>query len=229
MKLLCGVFLFFILSVQTMANNCYQQPVHRDLVQISESPKVLIIENFLTPLECDYIIKEARPHLKRSMVVDNSGKSFEVLDNTRTSEGMWFPQLPKDHILRDLEERIAAITQFPRENGEALQVLHYGVGAEYRPHHDYFDPATPGGKQCCDRGGQRVATFMIYLHTTEEGGETIFPRAHLSIKPVKGTAVLFYDCLPDGRVDPQTLHGGAPVIAGEKWIITKWIRPGKFR
>ena len=27
----------------------------------------------------------------------------------------------------------------------------------------------------------------------------------------------------------QTLHGGAPVIAGEKWIATKWLREREFK
>jgi prolyl 4-hydroxylase len=25
-----------------------------------------------------------------------------------------------------------------------------------------------------------------------------------------------------------TLHGGAPVLAGEKWVATKWLRQGVF-
>jgi prolyl 4-hydroxylase len=26
------------------------------------------------------------------------------------------------------------------------------------------------------------------------------------------------------QLDPLTLHGGAPVLAGDKWIMTKWMR-----
>ncbi len=26
----------------------------------------------------------------------------------------------------------------------------------------------------------------------------------------------------------KTLHGGAPVTAGEKWVATKWLREGVF-
>jgi prolyl 4-hydroxylase len=69
----------------------------------------------------------------------------------------------------------------------------------------------------------------MYLHTTEEGGETIFPRANVSVKPIKGNAVLFYNCLPSGQEDTLSLHGGAPVKKGEKWIATKWLRSGVFR
>ena len=27
----------------------------------------------------------------------------------------------------------------------------------------------------------------------------------------------------------KTLHGGAPVEAGEKWVATKWLREGEFK
>ena len=48
----------------------------------------------------------------------------------------------------------------------------------------------------------------------------------LSVTPVKGNAVFFsYD-----RPHPMTrsLHGGAPVIEGEKWVATKWLRERRF-
>ena len=43
---------------------------------------------------------------------------------------------------------------------------------------------------------------------------------------MRGSAVFFsYD-----RADPatRTLHGGAPVLAGEKWVATKWLRERTF-
>ena len=44
------------------------------------------------------------------------------------------------------------------ENGEGLQVLHYGVGEKYEPHYDYFlDEFNT------KNGGQRVATVLMYL------------------------------------------------------------------
>jgi prolyl 4-hydroxylase len=46
------------------------------------------------------------------------------------------------------------------------------------------------------------------------------------VAPIKGNAVFFsYD-----RPHPmtRTLHGGAPVVKGEKWVTTKWMREGRF-
>jgi prolyl 4-hydroxylase len=118
------------------------------------------------------------------------------------------------------------LLSWPVSHGEGLQVLHYGPGAQYRPHHDYFDPDLPGSSRILERGGQRVATLVMYLNTPEEGGATTFPEAGITVHAVAGHAVFFsYD-----RPDPatRTLHGGAPVIAGEKWVATKWLREGAF-
>lgn len=42
-------------------------------------------------------------------------------------------------------------------------------------------------------------------------------------KPRMGDAVLFYSLTPAGAIDPHALHGGCPMIKGEKWVATKWI------
>lgn len=194
---------------------------------LSISPRIFLIENFLSAYECDYMIQKSRPDLRRSTVVSSVSENGEIHEG-RTSKGMFFEQRPMDLILRSIEKRIAALTTIPEENGEAIQVLTYGLGEEYRPHFDYFDNTTPEGAACYNRGGQRVATLIMYLENTEVGGETIFPRANVKVKPVKGNAVLFYNCTPDGREDPMSFHGGAPVIRGEKWIATKWLRRGVF-
>jgi prolyl 4-hydroxylase len=76
------------------------------------------------------------------------------------------------------------------------------------------------------RGGQRVGTLIIYLRSPAKGGATVFPDAGLEVGPVKGHAVFFsYD-----RPEPATgtLHGGAPVVDGEKWVATKWLREGAY-
>ncbi len=129
---------------------------------------------------------------------------------------MFFDSRPSDPILKAIEEKIARVTQMPVENGEGLQVLHYKIGGEYQPHYDYFLSSQPGGSQALSRGGQRVATLIMYLNTTDEGGETIFPNAGIKVAPKKGTAVLFYNVTKAGTEDPQSLHGGVPVIAGRK-------------
>jgi prolyl 4-hydroxylase len=193
---------------------------------LSTSPRIYYFKNFLSANECDHIMKEATPHLERSTVLAEADEG--KVDYRRTSYGMFFASNPQDKKLRALEERIAKLTNTPIENGEALQVLRYGVGGEFQPHHDFFVKTEAGGVGALNRGGQRVATMIIYLNTPEKGGETVFPIAKVSITPKKGDAVLFYNVTPTGEVDSKSLHGGSPVLGGEKWIITKWIREGVF-
>lgn len=48
--------------------------------------------------------------------------------------------------------------------------------------------------------------------------------SHGSVTPRKGRAVLFYSQTPNETLDPYSLHGGCPVLAGdEKWIANIWI------
>jgi prolyl 4-hydroxylase len=112
-------------------------------------------------------------------------------------------------------------------NGEGIQVLHYAPGAGYKPHYDYFDPNGPGTPSILQHGGQRVGTVVMYLNEPEKGGGTTFPDVSFEVAPKRGNAVFFSYERP--HPDSKTLHGGAPVIAGEKWIATKWMRAGEFR
>ncbi len=175
------------------------------------------------------MIDLAIPDLNRSTVLSDKGKEVSVQDMRRTSRGAFLPYGKTNEMILKIEERIAELTHYPIENGEALHVLRYGKGQEYQPHWDYFPRRTPAGIESLARGGQRVATVIMYLQEPKEGGETIFPRLNLSVPPTKGSAILFFNCLEDGNEDPRTLHGGAPVEAGVKWIATKWIREKTFK
>jgi prolyl 4-hydroxylase len=156
--------------------------------------------------------------------VDNATGGSEVND-ARTSDGMFFER-GEAPLITAIEQRIATLLRWPVENGEGLQILRYRPGAEYRPHHDYFDPEHPGTARILARGGQRVGTLVMYLNTPEGGGATTFPDVGLEVAPVRGNAVFFsYD---RAHPDTRTLHGGAPVTAGEKWVATKWLRQGVF-
>ena len=188
------------------------------------NPRIVVIGNLLSEQECDELIALARPRLARSLTVATKTGGEEVNDD-RTSSGMFF-QRGEHEVVRRLESRLARLLDWPEENGEGLQILHYRPGAEYKPHYDYFDPVEPGTPTILKRGGQRVATIVMYLAEPEKGGATTFPDVSLEVAPKRGNGVFFsYD-----RPHPvtRTLHGGAPVLAGEKWIATKWLRERRF-
>ena len=66
--------------------------------------------------------------------------------------------------------------------------------------------------------GQRFLTFIWYLNTVDEGGETEFTNG-VKIKPEKGKVVMF----------PATwtyTHRGCIPYSNEKYILTGWIYNG---
>ena len=187
-------------------------------------PRVVVFGGVLSHEECDGLVALSRTRLARSETVDNQTGGSEV-NAARTSDGMFFER-GEFTLIDTIERRLAALLNWPLDHGEGLQVLRYRSGAEYKPHHDYFDPAQPGAASILARGGQRVATLIMYLSSPERGGGTVFPDAGLEVAPIKGNAVFFSYDRPHQAT--RTLHGGAPVLAGEKWVATKWLREGVF-
>ncbi|XAH25050.1 2OG-Fe(II) oxygenase [Xylophilus sp. GW821-FHT01B05] len=194
------------------------------VLQSMADPRIVVFGNLLSDEECAALIADAEPRMKRSLTVATK-TGGEELNADRTSDGMFFSRGETPVVAR-LEARIARLLDWPVENGEGLQVLHYRPGAEYKPHYDYFDPGEPGTPSILRRGGQRVATLLVYLNEPERGGGTTFPDVHLEVAPKRGNAVFFSYERP--HPSTRTLHGGAPVTAGEKWIATKWLREREF-
>lgn len=195
----------------------------RVLASVS-NPRIVVFGGVLSDAECDGLVALAEARLTRSETVDTRTGGSEVND-ARTSEGMFFAR-EENPLCARIEQRIARLLDWPLEYGEGLQVLRYRTNAEYKPHYDYFDPQQPGTPAVLARGGQRVASLVMYLNTPPRGGATVFPDAHFNVAPIKGNAVFFsYD-----RPHPmtRTLHGGAPVLEGEKWVATKWLRERRF-
>lgn len=187
-------------------------------------PRVVVLGNVLSPEECDALIDAARPRMSRSLTVATQTGGEEI-NADRTSDGMFFRR-GESALIQRIEARLARLAHWPLENGEGIQVLNYRPGAEYKPHYDYFDPTQPGTPRILARGGQRVGTFVLYLNTPERGGGTTFPDVGLEVMAQRGNAVFFSYPLP--HPSTRTLHGGAPVQAGEKWIATKWLREREF-
>lgn len=187
-----------------------------------EAPIVRVLEGLLDVDECAALIEAARPRLDRALTVAEDGK--HQVDQRRTSRGMFF-KLAETPLVDRLERRLSRLLGLPVEHGEGLQVLNYQPGQEYEPHYDWFDPAQPGFAAVTARGGQRIASVVMYLNTPEEGGGTSFPNVGLTVTALAGSAVYF---AYEGG-DTSSLHAGLPVIRGEKWIATKWLRERPLR
>lgn len=190
-----------------------------------EAPNVVVFGNVLSDEECDALIAYGNERMTRSHTVANAGGS--QIDAGRTSDGCMMQRGEID-VATKLEARLAHLVNWPVERGEGLQLLRYGVGAEYKPHYDWFDTRIPGQAENFGRAGQRVGTIVIYLNDVEAGGGTLFPELGLEVAPQKGGAVFFTNVTHDGRPCPLSLHGGSPVLSGVKYVATKWMRERVF-
>ena len=129
---------------------------------------------------------------------------------------------------RPLFKRILAITNhrtnygLGEEGQEHFAIIQYNPTDEYTPH---CDGSCDGMKHM--KGG-RVATAVMYLKQPDVGGGTIFTNTNLHVKPRNNTVVFFSYRAGDGTMDDNryTEHSGCPVVEGEKWIATFWMREG---
>ncbi|KAL8151767.1 hypothetical protein V2J09_021575 [Rumex salicifolius] len=201
---------------------------------LSWKPRILYFPKFATAEQCEGIIDMAKPSLEPSKLALRKGESHDTTKNIRTSSGMFLSASEdKTGVLDAIEEKIARATMIPRNYGEDFNILRYEIGQKYNSHYDAFSPLEYGPQK-----SQRVASFLLYLSDVEEGGETMFPYENgrpninydfvkcigLKVKPRRGDGLLFYSLFLNGTIDPVSLHGSCPVVKGEKWVATKWMR-----
>lgn len=197
----------------------------RTALRLAE-PAVALCDNLLSQAECAEMMDLAgsRGLLPSTVVDEASGAAIPHPE--RTSAGVMFQRAETPLVAR-IEQRLANLTQWPRENGEGLQILRYRKGQEYRPHFDSF-PGGAGGGRHTARGGQRVNTVLVYLKSPLRGGGTCFPEAGLTLCPPPGSAILFRNVDAAGARAPTSLHAGLPVVEGEKVVLTYWQRADAF-
>lgn len=223
---------------------------------VSWKPRIMALPNFLSPEECEHLIDLANDNLVPSKVVTKKedGTTTSTPSKSRTSSGFFLTDaFSQDPVVRAIDARMEMVTHIPHNHAEALHILRYQIGEKYLAHNDYFQEEAIKN----DPRGQRMATLLMYLSDVEEGGETNFPHAvpvqdlplavsektgvldwpacgeststGISVRPKKGSAVLFWDLKPDGTRDPASLHASCPVAKGEKWSGTHWIRTNSGR
>ncbi|WP_144527710.1 2OG-Fe(II) oxygenase [Peribacillus simplex] len=180
-----------------------------------DEPLIVILGNVLSDEECDGLIELSKDRMNRSKI----GVKHEV-NEIRTSSSMFF-QENEYEIITKIEKRISTIMNIPIEHGDGIQILKYTPGQEYKAHFDFFTSSSIAAKN------NRISTIIMYLNDVVHGGETFFPKLNFSVSPRKGMAVYFEYFYNDKNLNELTLHAGAPVITGEKWVATQWMRRQK--
>jgi prolyl 4-hydroxylase len=183
---------------------------------ISESPHVTSFPALFSPTECDYLRAAAEAGFAPSTV--NTANGQAVADPMRTSDGSTFHWLIEDPLVHALNRRLAAASGTEWDQGEAIQILRYRPGQEYRPHYD-FVRATEN---------QRFRTILVYLNQDYVGGETCFIKTGLKVKGRRGEAIQFSNATASRDVDPMSEHAGLPVTRGKKYLASRWIREAKW-
>ncbi len=188
--------------------------------QLADDPLVVVVDDFVTPAETRHLINQARQGLTRGKVTGDEGTKISA---GRTGRVTWIKH-DKTPIVRGLVKRVSDVVGIPVSHAESLQVVHYAEDQEYRAHHDSWDLSTEKGQTRTAKSGQRLVTALMYLNEVEAGGATGFPKLKLEVEPVPGRMVLFHNTTERGDLHVKSLHGGLPVIAGEKWACNLWFR-----
>lgn len=194
--------------------------------KINQEPLIYLFENFVQDREIEQLVDAAHSQLSQALV---SAEKSGIQSDGRSGRNCWIPQR-KNPAIASLSDRVSEVVGIPLENAESLQVVHYRESQRYDPHFDAWDAATQRGQRCLARGGQRLVTCLLYLNDVDEGGETCFPKLELCVKARKGRMLLFHNCeTQSSRRHPASLHGGMPVLSGEKWACNFWFRESKYQ
>ncbi|XP_075750763.1 prolyl 4-hydroxylase subunit alpha-2-like [Rhipicephalus microplus] len=209
------------------------QPLKLEILSLK--PRVVVISDFLSTSEVNYLRSTARKGLVRAGIYSPE-QVLGVPSWKRIGKVSWLWDSDSDRLQR-LSRRISITTGLSLESAEAYQVANYGLGGHYTPHMDAHNfEKVADHVDIAD--GNRLATMLVYLSNVAAGGATAFVNLGIAVKPRVGDALFWYDVEPhDGsefpeqmsfwhqkrRADTLTTHVGCPVLWGSKWIVTKWI------
>lgn len=205
-------------------NNSYTVNVLLD----KDNAKIWTVDNFVTPEECEVLIKYGRPRLTRATVAAEDGTS--IVSEARKANQAGYnmhSKRPEEDPLWPLFNRILGLTNnhagyhLEPPGQEDFTIIQYNPDDQYTPHCD----GACNNEMHVDTG--RVATAVMYCKTADRGGATTFTKSDIFVKPKVGSTTFFSYKGSDGRMDDgYTEHSGCPVLEGEKFITTVWMREG---
>ncbi|XP_050536109.1 prolyl 4-hydroxylase subunit alpha-1-like [Daktulosphaira vitifoliae] len=184
------------------------------------SPRIVLYHDILYNNEIDVIKRLAQPRLRRATVQNYKTGELEFADY-RISKSAWLKE-HEDNVIANVAKRVETMTGLTTETAEELQVVNYGVGGHYDPHYDFARREETNAFKSLGTGN-RIATVLFYMSDVAQGGATVFPWLGVALKPVKGTAAVWFNLYPSGNGDLRTRHAACPVLQGSKWVCNKWL------
>lgn len=183
----------------------------------SEEIELFALGDFLSPAECARMITMIDAVAQPSAIYDT-----DYASGFRTSFSGNVD--PGDPFVREISGRIDTLLGMAAAWGESIQGQRYLPGQQFQPHHDFFLPGTSYWDTEMACGGQRSFTAMVFLNAVQAGGNTDFTELEIALEPRPGMLLIWNNARSDGTPNPKTIHAGRPVVAGAKYIITKWYR-----
>ncbi|GKY90334.1 hypothetical protein MPSEU_000007400 [Mayamaea pseudoterrestris] len=197
-----------------------------------DSPWIVLMENFTTPLECETLIQLGYDQkYERSKTVGNGRDPDGTLQHVgdfggRTSKNAWCLDDCYEHdVAQRVMECMNKLTGIPNANAEYLQLLKYEIGDFYETHHDYI----PLLKESLP--GPRILTVFLYLNDVEQGGGTRFTDLNITVNVKRGSALIWPSVLNDRPNDKdKRLHHAALVVEqGVKYGANAWYHQRDFK
>ena len=188
---------------------------------LSENPKIILLENFITQEQAKHLMKIA-DDIKKPSTIDSAGDPYKLASDVRSSESAHLGKA-RDEIVKEIEDRACEYVKLDTNYLEPMQVVVYEKGQKFNPHYDFFSPDTPD----IPHRGNRNKTILVYLNGVkeEDGGATVFPKLGLKIQPKALSAIYFENMNEDG-IDYNTLHAGEELKTDKyhKYAINIWFR-----
>lgn len=192
------------------------------------TPRPLLLDGFLSSVECSHILRELqftlwRPSMAYQMQVDGSYRN-ELNRTFRVSETAleeWFTD-ELTTTIKEVEQRLQRMFEFDLSHLEAWQATSYARDGfvDYHVDAGYWDGHPDG---------DRILTFLIYLTTPRKGGNTHFRALDVEVTGKAGRLVVWNNLFPDGRSDHRMIHAGTPLLEGDKTTLVTWLRQNECR
>ncbi|XP_034482234.1 prolyl 4-hydroxylase subunit alpha-2 [Drosophila innubila] len=115
-----------------------------------------------------------------------------------------------------LNYRIKDMTGMQIGRDKDFLLMNYGLGGHIKLHLD---------EQPLELVDS-VTSIIFFLSDVTQGGATVFPNLSISVKPIKGTALLWHNMNNKLSDDYRTEHTSCPVLVGSKWTLVKWLHGG---
>lgn len=206
-----------------------------EMVVLSTNPLIRLYRDCITTQQQSSLMNLAKERLIENT---NSGFSWSLYLRNKSDANL--------RILREMAMLAGNLSGLPWKLAEPVSLTKYTANQNYELHYD-------SGFVMQGKRMKRAATFLVYLNSVPQGGETIFPRAInasnvgctslqnekpllkeiccdeniIKVVPEARSCLVFFNHIISeqgyGELNPRSVHGSCPVIYGEKWIAQIWL------